>query len=106
LSDSEHTSTSKRHYRRRGSEQPAARTNAPRETHSQLDLEQLRDIRNADGLNQPITPDNYAGLEEPEEQSLIGNPYMLAGFAVSAAIVLAVAPARAATATAATTMQS
>ena len=90
MSDSENTSTEKRRYRRRSSEQPAARANTSHTSPTQLDLEALRDVRNADGLNQPIVPDDYIGLEEPEEQSLIGNPYMLAGFAVAAAIVLAV----------------
>jgi hypothetical protein len=55
-----------------------------------LDLEALRGIRNEEGLNKPITPDDYEGINEPEEPSLIGNPYMLAGIAVAVAIVLAV----------------
>jgi len=53
-----------------------------------MDLEALREIRNEDGLNQPITPDQYETFTEPEEASLIGNPYMLAGIAVAVALPL------------------
>jgi hypothetical protein len=91
LSETNNPTPERRRYRRWRDDSPAAGgNNAPPAPPTQLDLEALRGIRNADGLNQPITPDNYDGINEPEEPSLIGNPYMLAGIAVAVAIVLAV----------------
>jgi hypothetical protein len=96
--DSEDT-RERRRYRRWSKDEPTVRQRqnvpaTPEDPDAHLDLEALRSARAAEGLDAPLARDQYIeysdyGYEE-ESQGGLRNPYILAGFAVGAAILLAV----------------
>jgi hypothetical protein len=91
----------RRRYRRWSKDEPTVRrrqdvpVTSQRDEGDRLDLDTLRSARHDEGLDTPLTRDQYAveysdyGYEQESEGGL-RNPYILAGLAVGAAIVLAV----------------
>lgn len=89
----------RRRYRRWSKDEPSVRQrqavpSTPGES-DRLDLDALRSARHDEGLDAPLARDQYA-VEysdygyEPESEGGLKNPYILAGLAIGAAIVLAV----------------
>jgi hypothetical protein len=91
----------RRRYRRWSKDEPPVRQrqnvpgSPPPDEADRLDLDALRSARHDEGLDTPLARDQYA-VEysdygyEPEPEGALRNPYILAGLAVGAAIVLAV----------------
>ena len=94
----------RRRYRRWSKDEPTVRQRqdvpsaAQPDASDRLDLDALRSARHDEGLDAPLARDQYA-VEygdytdygyEPEPEGGLRNPYILAGLAVGAAIVLAV----------------
>jgi hypothetical protein len=93
----------RRRYRRWSKDEPPVRQRqdvppTPRpDEGDRLDLDALRSARHDEGLDTPLARDQYA-VEysnydyeyEPESEGGLRNPYILAGLAVGAAVVLAV----------------
>ena len=87
----------RRRYRRWSKDEPPVRarhedTPPPPPEEARLDLDALRSARAEEGLDVPLARETYDyGYEyEPESEGGLRNPYILAGLAVGAAIVLAV----------------
>ena len=100
LTNDSDESHERRRYRRWSKDEPPVRrrqntpaTPSPEEG-DRLDLETLRDARTAEGLDSPLPRDDYAveyGYEyEQESEGGLKNPYILAGLAIGAAVILAV----------------
>ena len=102
LTNDSDESHERRRYRRWSKDEPPVRqrqntpaTPSPDEG-DRLDLETLRDARTAEGLDAPLPRDDYAveyGYEydyEQESEGGLRNPYILAGLAIGAAVILAV----------------
>src|SRR5580765_2222630 len=102
LTNDSDESHERRRYRRWSKDEPPVRqrqktpaTPSPDEG-DRLDLETLRDARTAEGLDAPLPRDDYAveyGYEyeyEPDSEGGLRNPYILAGLAIGAAVILAV----------------
>src|SRR5436853_7218124 len=101
LTNESDESPERRRYRRWSKDEPTVRQqqdvpSTPNgNERDRLDLDALRSARHDEGLDAPLARDQYAveysdyGYDQESEGGL-RNPYILAGLAVGAAIVLAV----------------